>query len=109
MASSARVTQLAQCYGRFIAWRDELSGLMQASGAFTPAPDAPARFDHLEASFIDSAQADRHVALRLRPTFAEADFPTDMRLAFQAGLKEAGALLVFLILTIVITRITRAH
>ena len=91
-AATARVTQLAQCYGRFIAWRDELSSLMQASGSYTPAPDAPARFDHIEASFIDSTRADMRLVLHLRPTFAEADFPPDVRQAFQAGLKEAAAL-----------------
>ncbi len=87
--ATARDLQLAQCYGRFIAWRDELSALMQASGSYTPSPEAPARFDRLEASFIDSTHKDMGVTLHLRPTFAEADFPPDLRQAFQAGLKEA--------------------
>jgi hypothetical protein len=87
--ATARDLQLAQCYGRFIAWRDELSALMQAAGAYTPSPEAPARFDRLEASFIDSTHKDMAITLHLRPTFAEADFPPDLRLAFQAGLKEA--------------------
>jgi hypothetical protein len=90
--ASGRVLHLARCYGRFIAWRDELGGLMQASGAYTPSPGAPARFDRVEASFIDSAHKDMGVLLHLRPTFAEADFPDDVRQAFQAGLKETTAL-----------------
>ena len=90
--ASERVIQLARCYGRFIGWRDELGRLMQASGSYTPAADAPARFDHLEASFIDAAQADMNIVLHLRPTFAEKDFPDDVRAAFQGGLAEAAAL-----------------
>ena len=91
-AASPRVTQLARCYGRFIAWRDELSSLMEASGSYTPSPDAPTRFDHLEASFVDAARADMRLELHLRPTFAETDFPDDVRAAFQGGLAEAAAL-----------------
>jgi len=90
--ASARDLQLAQCYGRFIAWRDELSGMMQATGSYTPLPGDPARFDHLEASFIDSTHADMGLTLHLRPTFAEKDFPPRLRQAFQDGLKEVTAL-----------------
>jgi hypothetical protein len=90
-AAHSRTLALARCYGRFIGWRDELGALMQASGSFTPAPDAPARFDRLEASFIDTAHARRHVTLHLRPTFAEKDFQPDLRAAFRTGLAEVGA------------------
>ena len=55
-------------------------------------PDAPARFDHIEASFIDTAHADRRITLHLRPTFAEKDFPRDLRRAFRTGLAETTAL-----------------
>jgi hypothetical protein len=89
-AKASPTLALARCYGRFIGWRDQLKSLMQATGSYTPAPDAPTRFDHVEASFADTARGERNLTLRLRPTFAEKDFPRDLRGAFRKGLKEAA-------------------
>jgi len=91
-AAASRVVALARCYGRFIGWRDELSGLMRRTGAYTPSSDAPGRFGRVEASFTDTALKDRHLSLHLLPTFAEKDFPRDIRRSFREGLRETAAL-----------------
>jgi len=90
-ASVSPVLAMARCYGRFIGWRDELATLMQATSTYTPLADDPPRFDRLETAFINHAQSERHLALHLRPTFAERDFPRDLRRGFRVGLKEAAA------------------
>lgn len=90
-ASISPVLALARCYGRFIGWRDELATIVQATSTNTPLPEDPPRFDRVEAAFIDHAKSERHLTLRLRPTFAERDFPRDLRRAFRQGLKEAVA------------------
>ncbi len=90
-ASVSPVLAMARCYGRFIGWRDELASIMRATSTYTPLPDDPPRFDRLEAVFIAHAQSERHLALHLRPTFAEKDFPRDLRRGFRVGLKEANA------------------
>jgi hypothetical protein len=81
------VTALADCYGRFIAWRDELSNLMLQANSYTPWPDDQVRFDRMERAFGDGARKDRNLVLTLQPSFREADFPRDVRSAFRAGLK----------------------
>jgi hypothetical protein len=91
-AKASPTVAMARCYGRFIGWRDQLKGLMQATGSYTPSPDAPGRFDHVEASFADTARSERKLTLHLRPNFAEKDFPRDLRTAFRKGLKETTQL-----------------
>ena len=81
----------ANCYGRFIAWRDELSALMLQANSYTPWPDDRIRFDRMERAFADGVRQDRKLALVLQPTFREADFPPDIRRAFRAGLQTATA------------------
>ena len=87
--ASAPVLAIARCYGRFIAWRDELSSAMLETGA-PPSLDAPVRFNRVETAFSALALRDRQLTLRLQPTFKETDFPVDIREAFRTGLKEAG-------------------
>ena len=88
-APTAGVLVLAACYGRFIGWRDELSGLMLQSNSYTPWPLDRARFDRIENAFAASAKRDRKLVLTLQPVFKEADFPADVRTAFRAGFKTA--------------------
>ena len=83
------VLVLAGCYGRFIAWRDELSGLMLQANSYTPWPDDRIRFDRMERAFAAGARRDRNLVLTLQPAFHEEDFPPDIRVAFRAGLKES--------------------
>ena len=90
-AAASPVLALARCYGRYIGWRDELAMMMKATTAYTPLPEDPPRFDRLEAAFVAHAAAERHLTLLLRPTFAEKDFPGDLRRAFRAGVSESGA------------------
>ena len=90
-AAASPVVALARCYGRFIGWRDELAGMMKATGAYTPLASDPARFDRVEAAFAAHASADRHLTLLLRPTFAEKDFPGDLRRAFRVGVGESAS------------------
>jgi hypothetical protein len=90
-AAASPTLALARCYGRFIAWRDELLDLMQQSGSYTDAAGATGRFDKLETQFIAVARHERGLSLRLKPTFAEKDFPPDLRAAFRTGLKESAA------------------
>jgi len=85
------VRGLAGCYGRFIAWRDELSALMLQANSYTPWPDDRIRFDRMERALAATALRDRKLVLTLQPTFREADFPPDMRRAFRAGLKTASS------------------
>ena len=88
------VIVLANCYGRFIAWRDELAALMLQSDSYTPWPDDKIRFDKLEQAFSESAKRNRGLVLKLTPVFRETDFPADMRAAFRAGLSESGTVFV---------------
>jgi hypothetical protein len=88
-APTAGVLVFAGCYGRFIGWRDELSGLMMQSNSYTPWPLDRARFDRIENAFAASAKRDRKLVLTLQPVFKEADFPADVRTAFRAGFKTA--------------------
>ena len=90
-AAASPVLATARCYGRYIGWRDELAMMMQATTAYTPLPADPGRFDRIEEAFMAHASAERHLTLRLRPTFAEKDFPSDLRRAFRAGIKESAA------------------
>ena len=85
------LTGLAGCYGRFIAWRDELSALMLQASSYTPWPDDRIRFDRMERAFSAGAKRYRRLDLVLQPTFSEADFPPDVRQAFQAGVRAASA------------------
>jgi len=87
--ASSGVLAFASCYGRFIGWRDELSGLMLQSNSYTPWSWDRARFDRMENAFAVSAKRDRNLVLTLQPTFKEADFPPDVRAAFRAGFKTA--------------------
>jgi hypothetical protein len=89
-SASSGVLAFAGCYGQFIGWRDELSGLMLQANSYTPWPEDRARFDRIEQAFAASAKGDRNLVLTLRPAFKEADFPSDVRAAFRAGLKAAA-------------------
>jgi len=89
--SRGGVLVLANCYGRFIAWRDELAGLMQLANSYTPSPEDRNRFDRMEQAFAAGARRDRKLTLTLQPTFREADFPVDIRIAFRAGLNASSA------------------
>jgi hypothetical protein len=86
---AAPVLALSRCYGRFIAWRDELSSAMIETGT-PPSASAPARFNRVETAFAALTLRDRKLTLRLQPAFHESDFPADMRQAFRVGLAEAG-------------------
>ena len=88
---SSSVLLLSSCYGGFIAWRDELSGLMLQANSYTPWPNDRSRFDRMEHAFAEGVRRRRRVVLTLQPTFREADFPPDIRGAFQTGLKTATA------------------
>ena len=88
--SSNPLLAIGRCYGRFIAWRDELSSAMIETGT-PPSPSAPARFEQIETAFAALVQRDRNLTLRLQPTFKESDFPTDVRDAFRVGLNETSA------------------
>jgi len=91
-AARAHVVKLAGCYGRFIAWRDELSTLMLESSSYTPWPTDKTRFDRVEAAFSDGAKRRLQLVIKLEPSFREIDLPPDIRAAFRAGLKtSAGA------------------
>ena len=63
------VLALARCYGGFIAWRDELAGLMLQASSYTAQPDDQIRFDRMERSFIAGAKRERNLVLTLQPTF----------------------------------------
>ena len=82
---------LGGCYGRFIAWRDELSTLMLQANSYTPWPDDRIRFDRMERAFAAGVRKDRNLVLTLQPAFREDDFPADIRAAFRAGLKTGSA------------------
>jgi hypothetical protein len=84
------VVGLAGCYGRYIAWRDELSGLMLQANSYTPSPDDGVRFDRMERAFAAGARQDRNLVLTLQPSFQESDFPRDIRRAFRAGMTSAS-------------------
>jgi len=90
-AGGSSVLALAGCYGRFIAWRDELAALMLQANSYTPWPEDKTRFDRVEQAFAASALRDRKLTLTLQPVFREADFPPDIRAAFQAGSKTGSA------------------
>jgi len=83
---------LADCYGRFIGWRDQLAALMLQANSYTPWPDDKIRFDRLERAFAAGVMRERKLVLTLQPTFKESDFPADIRGAFRTGLKRSAAL-----------------
>jgi len=89
--SKVKAPTLAGCYGRFIAWRDELSALMLQANSYTPWPDDRIRFDRMERAFAAGVRKDRNLVLTLQPAFREDDFPADIRAAFRAGLKTGSA------------------
>ena len=85
------VLLLADCFGRFIAWRDEMSSLMLQANSYTPTADDRSRFDRMEQAFADGVLRERNLVLTMQPAFREADFPADIRKAFRAGLKTGSA------------------